>query len=69
MSNQGDTDKQWREKRISWTQVQPKNLKTRNWAARVVTYLLYHKCNAKPVIVYTSLLTTYGTALRQIANI
>ena len=49
--------------------MQPKNLKTRNWAARVVTYLLYHKCNAKLMIVYTSLLTTYGTALRKIANI
>ena len=69
MSNHGDTDKQWREKRISWSQVQPKNLKTRNWAARVVTYLLYHKCNAEPVNVYTSLLTTYGAAPRQIANI
>ena len=69
MSNQGDTNKQQREKRISWTQVQPKNLKTRTWAARVVTYLLYHKCNAKLMIVYTSLLTTYGTALRKIANI
>ena len=49
--------------------MQPKNLKTRTWAARVVTYLLYHKCNAEPVNVYTSLLTTYGAVLWQIANI
>ena len=69
MCQQGDTNKQWREKRISWTRVQPKNLKTRTWAARVVTYLLYHKCNAEPVNVYTSLLTTYGPVLWQIANI
>lgn len=69
MCQQGDTNKQQREKRISWTQVQPKNLKTRTWAARVVTYLLYHKCNAEPVNVYTSLLTTYGAVLWQIANI
>ena len=49
--------------------MQPKNLKTRTWAARVVTYLLYHKCNAEPVNVYTSLLTTYGAVLWQIAKI